>query len=59
MFVNCVHVFKRCWVHVWKKGLKTLKCLYGHVECSLDNPAENFLPEVRNFFAESVKTIGK
>ena len=43
---------------IWKeKFLKTLKCSSGQVECSFDNPAEDFPPNVRKFFALSLKIV--
>ena len=47
MFANCVHVFERCGVHVWKIFLKTPKCSFEHVECSFENTAEKCSPKVR------------
>ena len=50
MFANCVHVKRQHWyiLFTWK-FFNTLKYSSGHVECSFDNPAENFSKTAENF----------
>ena len=56
MIGNCVHVFNQC-AFTSEKSLGTLKRSSGHVKCSFDNPAENFLSNVRTLNAQSPKKI--
>ena len=46
-------------IFVSKHDKFSSKSSSGHVECSFDNPAENFSPRVREFFASSAKIIIK
>ena len=42
----------------WSEHLhKTQKCIYGLVECSFDNPAENLSPRNRNFLTSSLSEV--
>ena len=49
--------FTRCLpiLFTWKRFSRTVKYLSGHERGSLNNPAEKFLPKVRDFFPRSAK----
>ena len=52
MFANCVHAkqFRPILFSRRENFLRTIKLLCGHVECSFDNPVENFLLKTANSF---------